>query len=109
MHDVGVYNLRTAIILNAIKEYETAINNKDKLEMRNLEKWFFSEWYKYLSGGIDGQKVIDVCRLRVKYKNWRKNKGCFKCSKMTCIHRSGEHFTTMEKDNMHCLKEGGLK
>ena len=106
-NDQDIVNLQIGIINRAVQDYEQAIMDKKKSEMARLEKWFTSEWGQQLSNGIDGHKIIEVCRVRAKYKLWRKDKKCSKCKRITCIHRRGEHFTAMEKGDLHCLKEGG--
>lgn len=104
--DQGIVNLQIGIINRAVQDYELAVMNRKKAKMEELENWFKSDWCHLLSYGNDGQKIIEVCRIRAKYKIWRKDKKCSKCKKMSCIHRSGEHFTAMEKGDLHCLKEG---
>lgn len=62
----GIYNLTNAIVLQACKDYRTALKWEDKPTIREVERFFRSEWYKMLTT-IDGEFLID--KLKKEYKN----------------------------------------
>lgn len=64
--DKSVYNLTNAIILQPCKDYRTALKWDDRATIREIERFFRSEWYKMLTT-IDGEFLID--KLRKEYKN----------------------------------------
>lgn len=105
----GLHNLRTAITMRAVADYEEAVMNpkgmaKKGITTESLGIFFRSEWGNQITGA-DGEKIEDVCRLRAKYQMWRKRHECTKCKREKCIHNSGEHFTTMERGQLVCEKE----
>lgn len=105
----GLHNLRTAITMRAVADYEEAVMNpkgmaKQGITTESLGIFFRSDWGNQITGA-DGEKIEDVCRLRAKYQMWRKRHECTKCKREKCIHNSGEHFTTMERGKLVCEKE----
>lgn len=62
----GIYNLTNAIVLQACKDYRTALKWDDRATIREIERFFRSEWYKMLTT-IDGEFLID--KLKKEYKN----------------------------------------
>lgn len=64
--DKSVYNLTNAIILQACKDYRTALKWDDRVTIREVERFFRSEWYKMLTT-INGEFLID--KLKKEYKN----------------------------------------
>lgn len=99
----GLFRLREAISVSACHAYENLLYRYGR-EDEEIESFFKSDWGELITGA-DGQKIIDVCRIRAKYKSWRRNKKCSDCKKVSCIHNSGTHFVAFEKGNHKCLKE----
>ena len=60
-------NLAYAIVENAVEEYKSLLRHLDsheasvELRVRELERFFLSEWCKLLCG-IDGRKIIESTR-----------------------------------------------
>lgn len=101
----GLHNLRQAIAMRAVNDYEEAVMNQKKNGItKSVGAFFRSEWGKQITGA-DGEKIEDVCRTRARYQMWRKKHECAKCKREKCIHRSGEHFTAMERGRIVCEKE----
>ena len=57
MNEEGIKRLAMAIVLQAVQDYKTALIKNDKVEIRNLEKWFRGNRYKILCS-IDGEYLI---------------------------------------------------
>ena len=104
----GLHNLRMAISMRAVNDYEEAFLKNDTADMGGLEHFFESEWGELITG-CDGEKIEEVCKLRAKYREWRDRHKCGKCKRQKCIHYDGTHFTTMEKGRLICLKEKEAK
>ena len=105
----GLHNLRHAITMRAVSDYEEAVMDPRGSERKGITtdlvgNFLKGDWGSLITG-IDGQKIEDVCRLRARYKMWRKRHDCNKCKREKCIHYSGEHFTTMERGRLVCQKE----
>lgn len=54
LDDIGVENLRSAIVISAINDYRKA---KEKSTKDYLIKWFLSDWGQLLSGNL-GELII---------------------------------------------------
>ncbi len=62
-------NLANAIVLQAVRDYRTALkslkmnpsNKSAKIEKENIERFFWSDWYKVLTS-VDGESLIRVLR-----------------------------------------------
>lgn len=100
----GLYNLRKAIAMRAVNDYEEAVMNQKNGITKSVGIFFRSDWGNQITGA-DGEKIEDTCRLRAHYRMWRERRGCSKCKREKCIHNSGEHFTTMERGQLVCEKE----
>ena len=98
----GFHHLRMAITMRTVNDYEERI--KGKASTADLDSFLESSWGEMITGA-DGKKIEDVCRLRAHYSMWRDAHKCNKCKRQKCVHISGEHFTTMEKGRLVCLKE----
>lgn len=103
----ALHTLREGIALAACKQFELLLSEYDR-EDDEIMEFFKSDWGELITGA-DGQKIIDVCRIRARYKVWRKSKGCFKCKISECIHNSGSHFIAFEKGDKTCLKKETLQ
>ncbi|WP_019543597.1 hypothetical protein [Selenomonas bovis] len=65
-------NLANAIVLQAVRDYRTALkllkmnpsNKSAKIEKENIERFFWSDWYKVLTS-VDGESLIRVLRKEV--------------------------------------------
>ena len=65
-------NLANAIVLQAVWDYRTALkslklnpsNKSAKIEKENIERFFWSDWYKVLTS-VDGEYLIRVLRKEV--------------------------------------------
>lgn len=108
MDTAGLHNLRMAISMRAVGDYENAFSRGDKDDMAGPEHFFESDWGELITG-CDGEKIEEVCKLRAKYREWRDKHKCRKCKRQKCIHYDGTHFTTMEKGKLVCLKEKEAK
>ena len=105
----GLHNLRTAITMRAVADYEEAVIKPKGMATKGITTEslgivFRSAWGNQITGA-DGEKIEDVCRLRAHYRMWRERRGCSKCKREKCIHNSGKHFTTMERGQLVCEKE----
>lgn len=50
--------LSLAIIMRACKDYVDAKKNNNQKELKNIKKFFRSNWFRDLSVGIDGETLI---------------------------------------------------
>lgn len=50
--------LALAIIERACKDYVDAKKNNNQKELKNIKKFFRSNWFRDLSVGIDGETLI---------------------------------------------------
>lgn len=50
--------LSLAIIERACKDYVVAKKNNNQKELKNIKKFFRSNWFRDLSVGIDGETLI---------------------------------------------------
>ena len=57
MNEEGIKRLAMAIVFQAVQDYKKALKHNDKVEIRNLEKWFRGNKYKTLCS-IDGDYLI---------------------------------------------------
>ena len=96
------FELKQAIALSACKKYEL---NYMELGVDDEETtdFFKSEWGELITGA-DGQKIMDVCRVKAKYMKWRMETGCTKCKRTNCPHENGNRFVTWEKGDKRCRK-----
>ena len=100
----GFYALRKGIIGQAIKDYERGAPHWRTKTDKELEDFFKSDYGETISGA-DGDKVIEVCKVRAFYGLWRGKMGCPKCKKKEyaeCVHRGGTHFTAFERQELEC-------
>ena len=108
-HPAGIENLRTAIITRAMDDYERTLNNKPvQYDQRKIGFWkaecenfFRSPWFNFLTGGIDGEKVMEVCHLKAKFSAFREAHECGKCVR-ECVNRDAGHYTAVERGELHC-------
>lgn len=109
MTDIGLERLVRGIVMQAAADYKKAyITDPSSYQTKHLEKFFYSKWGQNLLGGADAEKIICVLRLQAKYEEWRKQHKCSYCRRKkyeTCIHRSGKHFTAMERGELTCMRE----
>ena len=105
MCEQGVNNLRLAITKQAVKDYKDAIRQKNSGAQRSMRNFFSSEYGKMITGGVSADAVERSLRVQVKYDEWRREKKCNKCKKKDCVHRSGEHYTELERGDIYCEKE----
>lgn len=63
-HELNCDNLANAIILQAVKDYRGAqkrlkrnLHDKDVLVVKEVERFFRSEWFKILTN-VDGERLI---------------------------------------------------
>ena len=64
MTDIDYDTLRMAILQQAVKDYQTAINKNRTGESTALARWFMSDWGQALSGD-KGELIIRECETRV--------------------------------------------
>ena len=109
----GLENLQIAIIERACEDYIRGLTGKS-IQYENVrpqktiaecEKFFRSKWCSVITGDIDGEKIIEVCKIRAQYRAWRDQKNCVKCKHLGCIHRDGSHFSAIETGDLFCEKE----
>lgn len=54
-------NLANAIVVAAAYDYKKALRKDDKDEMKNIEKFFFSDWYSVLTN-VSPDFLLDMIR-----------------------------------------------
>jgi hypothetical protein len=64
MYNIGLENLRVAILQQAIKDYASALRRNKSKEAYLLEKFFKSDWGELLSCN-KGDYIISECKKRV--------------------------------------------
>lgn len=62
-----IETLANGIIVQACKDYRTALKLDDKQSIAEIERFFRSEWYKMLTS-IDGEYLIAKLRKEQKKK-----------------------------------------
>ena len=67
MNDVGLVELRAAILRQAARDYEDALKDNNRAKAQKLEQFFKSGWGELLSGGL-GDYIISECKKRVERK-----------------------------------------
>ena len=98
-------SLTAAIIVDAVREYEKTI--RAGKPSKSLEDYFLhSEDYKLLSGDDSGWAVIEGAHRRVRYTQWRKEKGCPRCKvrQRDCRHRVANAWESAPSAPV-CVKE----
>lgn len=109
MTDTGAELLAKGIVMQAAADYKKAyILDPHSYRTKKLEEWFHSKWAQTLLGNADADNIIFALQIQAKYDEWRKRKKCNTCNSKRykrCIHRSGKHYTSMERGELHCLKE----
>lgn len=84
----GAENLRLGIIKQAKKDY---MDNCLYDEKHEAGEFFYSEWGRFLTGGIDPDTIIKSIKEQAEYKEWRKFTGCVQCKREECPHRKGNY------------------
>lgn len=59
----GYEKLKSAIIIQAIKDYKAALKSKGKYSASSLEKFFKSKWGQRLSDD-NGERIIRYCKYK---------------------------------------------
>ena len=73
----GLRRLQEAIVLQAVKDYKDAldviqatrshaIREKAEIMARDCERFFRSEWFDMLTGGVDGEKAIEAIQKQMR-------------------------------------------
>lgn len=103
-------DLAVAIVTQAVNDYEKAYSMprgkcKD-FNKQEIEKFFRSKYCKFLTGGVNANKIMPILRLRGRYAAWRLKQKCDECKlkPSECVHRTGDHYTAMEKGELECVK-----
>ena len=87
---------------DVVKDYKKAFMEHDARKKASCRRFFESEWGKLITGGLDADTVEKSIKVQANYALWRKKYGCGSCKNTRCIHRSGEHYTEMEKGDIYC-------
>lgn len=61
MNQIGMENLCNGIVLQAVKDYRTALSKHDEEGAKSMERFFRSPWYKHLTN-VDGEYLIEKIR-----------------------------------------------
>ena len=64
-NNIGLENLTTGIIRQAVKDYKTALRDKNLSKQEECERFFRSDWFACMTR-ISGDYFINRARLEVK-------------------------------------------
>ena len=65
LNEDGCRNLADAIILQAVKDYRTALKHDERRRKREIEQFFRSGWFRLLTE-LNGEVLIRKLRAEVK-------------------------------------------
>lgn len=100
----SVKQLCAAIISQAYKDLVHSLDYRKEHEVDSVKIFMRSDWFKSLSDGIDGEKIIKAAYKRHEYNCWRAARNCSKCKCENCPHR-GTNGKDGIPENYKCLLE----
>ena len=70
-NDIGYENLAIAIVVQAYDDYKKALKRKDRIEIKSIERFFYSDFYSLLTS-IEPSYLINNAKREVRKKNGKR-------------------------------------
>ena len=67
-NDIGYEMLAVAIVVQAYDDYKKALKRKDRIEIKSIETFFYSDFY-YILTSIEPSYLINNAKREVRNKN----------------------------------------
>ena len=70
-NDIGYEMLAVAIVVQAYDDYKKALKRKDRIEIKSIERFFYSDFYSLLTS-IEPSYLINNAKREVRNKNGKR-------------------------------------
>ena len=70
-NDIGYEMLAVAIVVQAYDDYKKALKRKDRIEIKSIERFFYSDFYSLLTS-IEPSYLINNAKREVRKKNGKR-------------------------------------